>query len=524
MIRREALKNGRVLSELVKMCKAENSLENTYGLLRCLRDASVWIPMNMKVSDTDVKKLLASKVGDTITTADDIRAKPDILVQQDTGEKVFPVFSQKEQAPADYAQHFSWLQLDFMLVCEWVHADDDLAGIMIDPFTACYFFPKKNIRTIKQLESELVVENGRDLNKFKGCLVGGAMGDALGYPVEFRSTMEQIREKYGEKGITRYDVKDGKALISDDTQMTMFTANGLLFGYTKLAQNSSMKKPEYYIWKAYKDWYTAMRREVPKQWRSWLHEVPGMVAVRGPGHTCTSALRKWDMGRIDKPLNDSKGNGGVMRVAPIGLYFDDQHKIAETCMLGATATAATHGHPLGYIAAAAMVYIINQLAYSNCVVRLAVSESMRIVQILFPHNNEDVEVLLRLLNLAIDLSEQDIDDCAAIEQIGKGGVAEEALAIAVYCSVKYQDHFEKAIIAAVNHSGDSDSTGSITGNILGAYWGYDALPESFQADLECLDTILEIAEDLYHGPAVLAKPFEEIDDAWKRKYIDCRRP
>lgn len=63
-----------------------------------------------------------------------------------------------------------------------------------------------------------------------------------------------------------------------------------------------------------------------------------------------------------------------------------------------------------------------------------------------------------------------------IAQLGVGWVGEEALAISVYCALKYQDDFKEAVIAAVNRNGDSDSTGAITGNILGAYLGLSRIP------------------------------------------------
>lgn len=87
----------------------------------------------------------------------------------------------------------------------------------------------------------------------------------------------------------------------------------------------------------------------------------------------------------------------------------------------------------------------------------------------------------------------------AIELIGGGWVGDEALAIALYCAAKYFDDFEKAMIAAVNHSGDSDSTGAITGNILGAVLGYEALPDFYKKDLELHDVILAVADDLWEG-------------------------
>ena len=67
----------------------------------------------------------------------------------------------------------------------------------------------------------------KNQDKFRGCLIGGAIGDALGYAVEFLQ-ISRIRQKYGDNGITSYELKNGIAEISDDTQMTLFTANGLL--------------------------------------------------------------------------------------------------------------------------------------------------------------------------------------------------------------------------------------------------------------------------------------------------------
>lgn len=72
----------------------------------------------------------------------------------------------------------------------------------------------------------------RDLNKFRGCLIGGAVGDALGYAVEFLPA-SAIFKKYGENGITEYELHREVAEISDDTQMTLFTATGLLIGTTR---------------------------------------------------------------------------------------------------------------------------------------------------------------------------------------------------------------------------------------------------------------------------------------------------
>ena len=75
-------------------------------------------------------------------------------------------------------------------------------------------------------------------------------------------------------------------------------------------------------------------------------------------------------------------------------------------------------------------------------------------------------------------------------------MAEETLAIALYCSLRYQDDFSAALTASVNHNGDSDSTGEVTGNIMGALHGFEAIEDKWKKDLELSEVIMEMAEDL----------------------------
>ena len=136
---------------------------------------------------------------------------------------------------------------------------------------------------------------------------------------------------------------------------------------------------------------------------------------------------------------------------------------------------------------------------------------------IFP-NAKHMDELLTLIQKAIALSEDNTDDLNAIRQLGEGWVAEETLAIAVYCALKYSNDFEKGIIAAVNHDGDSNSTGAVAGNILGATLGIDAIPQKYLNDLELKDIILEIAEDLHHDCQITE--YGPRDNLWERKYIE----
>ena len=93
------------------------------------------------------------------------------------------------------------------------------------------------------------------LDRIRGCLFGGAVGDALGYPVEFLGE-DKIFSRYGNGGIQNYelDKESKKALISDDTQLTLFTANGLLFGDTRGCMRGIRGWPRSYVSMAYQDW------------------------------------------------------------------------------------------------------------------------------------------------------------------------------------------------------------------------------------------------------------------------------
>ena len=132
--------------------------------------------------------------------------------------------------------------------------------------------------------------------------------------------------------------------------------------------------------------------------------------------------------------------------------------------------------------------------------------------------DKHLKELTDMIDLAVELSENNEPDLANIHRIGEGWVAEETLGIAIYCALRYQNDFSAGIIAAVNHKGDSDSTGAVTGNILGAQLGYNAIDEKWKKNLELHDVILEMADDLCHGCQLDEYSYYE-DPDWTRKYI-----
>ena len=370
----------------------------------------------------------------------------------------------------------------------------------------------------------------KSLDKFRGCLIGGAAGDALGYAVEFMGE-SFIFAKFGQPGITEYLLHNGKAWISDDTQMTMFTANGLLFGTTRGRTRGIMGPYPGYIAASYRDWYKTQFERYDNCNRkfitSWLMNVPELFAPRAPGNTCLSAIDEGCCGTVEKPINHSKGCGGVMRVAPIGLYFGESRMAPLAVdLMGAVAAALTHGHEMGYIPAAMLVHIVRLVSHNDEItLKEAVLDSMSAMELLFP-DAEELPGFLKLIGRAVELSEGDGSDLDAIHALGQGWVGDEALAIAVYCALKYPNDFDKAMIAAVNHSGDSDSTGAIAGNILGAYLGLSGIPKKYIDNLELVDVLTELADDLYYDCQIseYSRPTDPRGIAWEKKYVDITYP
>ena len=369
-------------------------------------------------------------------------------------------------------------------------------------------------------------------DRIRGCLIGGAAGDALGYPVEFFSE-QTLRERCGDGGIRQYlpDPVSGTARISDDTQMTLFTANGLLVGDTRMALRGIGAQPHDYVSRAYQDWLITQRTSAPARDTHasicWLMDIPALYRCRAPGSTCLSALTQ-QQGQpplesyISHPQNHSKGCGAVMRVAPLGVSRYTAVPIEALDREGAELAAITHGHSLGYMPAAVLTHILHRIVYPERTQTLLqiVCEARDTVRALFA-GDKHLDELTARIDLAIRLADNAEPDLANIHRLGEGWVAEETLAIAIYCALRHADDFSAGIIAAVNHCGDSDSTGAVTGNILGALLGYDAIDKVWTRDLELRDVILELADDLDRRRECL-QDRRNIDRDWAQKYVEGR--
>jgi len=325
-----------------------------------------------------------------------------------------------------------------------------------------------------------------------GSLLAGALGDALGAPVEFLSLAE-IRRRYGPKGITDLDEAYGRiGAITDDTQMTLFTLEGLLRARCRSGHGGN-GSPVPAVYHAYIRWlYTQGERSALSRpidhLDGWLVSVEELHSRRAPAATCLASLREGEPGTVDHRINDSKGCGGVMRVAPAGLVDD-----ADPFQLGADLAALTHGHPSGFLSAGALALILDRLVHG---VSLADAARIAIDRLrIEPEGDECAAALDR----AIDACRTASPSAETVERLGKGWVGEETLAIGLYAALAAGDDLAQGLRLAVNHGGNSDSTGAIAGSILGAELGLGAIPLPWLEALELRDEIRTLAHDLTTG-------------------------
>lgn len=335
-------------------------------------------------------------------------------------------------------------------------------------------------------------------DRARGSLIGGAVGDALGYAVEF-DRLNQIRKRYGKPGITGYEYDaEGIALFSDDTQMSLFTADGLLRAACAGEHLPSEISP--YITASYGDWYRTQGGHTGVAADGWLLGEKRLWARRAPGMTCLNAMSAIAAGI--PVANDSKGCGGVMRVAPIGIYSAAHPEVLtpqQAGELAALAAEITHKHPLSTYASAALTMIVAQCIAADRVVHARLKEIVYdTLQILEEEHpcDADFRIFENLMLRAMKYADSGIPDDEAISKLGEGWVAEETLAIALYSALRHFDSFENCIVCAVNHDGDSDSTGAVAGNILGAVRGYEGIPEKYRRGLELHDLLMSVADDL----------------------------
>ncbi|MER7014921.1 type VII secretion system-associated protein [Saccharopolyspora sp. NPDC000359] len=354
--------------------------------------------------------------------------------------------------------------------------------------------------------------------RFVGSMLAGAVGDALGYAIEFHD-IGTIRRDHGDAGLTAPVLRDGVAQISDDTQMMLFTLEGLIRAHVARRMNPVDNDPVPEVQHAYQRWFHTQghpwhevggpyARQL-QQPDGWLITNRGLFQQRGPGRTCISALRTFAQTHQHPTpqhrVNDSKGCGGVMRAAPVAVWSNDP---AEVFYAAVGTAALTHGHPSGFLSAGVLAVIVHQLIRD-----VSLPDSVRLARDLLLRWRGHEEQL-RALDNAVELARRGPVSPEEIEStLGRGAVGEEALAIGLY-AVQATDNLRDALLLSVNHSGDSDSTGIVAGNIGGALYGTRAIPQEWLNTLE----LRQVIETLANDALAEFSPGPPNDQAWLQRY------
>ncbi|WP_326581733.1 ADP-ribosylglycohydrolase family protein (plasmid) [Actinacidiphila glaucinigra] len=340
-------------------------------------------------------------------------------------------------------------------------------------------------------------------SQIRGCLLGGALGDALGNPAGlFQSLRKGAVEPVA-------DVSGIVAQVTDATQMTLFTAEGLIRARVRaLIKEVTAGQETFFIHDAYLRWLETQENSGPppasgrsdmeasqhSRVRSgWLRQQSWLYARRSPGKASLNGLRHEFVALPDAeidgtrgPVNPgSKGCGAVMRSAPIGLTGFDPRR---TFTVAANSAKITHGHPTGYYAASALATIIAYILQGYPIDRATHCAMSHLTK---HRGHEETSTALRG---AIDLAAVGRPTSDKVRSLGAGWVADEALAIAVYCALA-GGSVREALQLAANHSDNRGTTGAICGNLLGACHGDVGLPTDWLALVEGRGVISELSDD-----------------------------
>ncbi len=306
------------------------------------------------------------------------------------------------------------------------------------------------------------------LSRFQGCMLGLAVGDALGRPTEFLHSMEQIRQEFGPAGVT--DLKSDRhpaGTYTDDTQMSLCVARALIrAGHQTLDELMEDMAAEFVAWN-----------------RSPEND-------RAPGNTCMAGCANLERGLPwrEAGVAESKGCGSAMRTAPIGLFFhEDQTRLIEVAR---ASSLATHGHPTALAAAAGtallLAWAVNGDEPEDYPRRLA--ETLMAM----PGGGETAALVAKVPGLL----DSPPDEVLRKGVLGEAWVADEAVASALYCFCRSPDQYRETVITGANTVGDSDSIACIAGAVSGAYNGLAGIPDEWRQRVEQSEYLHDVGEGL----------------------------
>ena len=347
----------------------------------------------------------------------------------------------------------------------------------------------------------------------QGCLLGLAVGDALGFTVDGQ-TLEEICADYGPNGLLGYDLANGCADVTSYTQLAAFVGNGLLLSVSR-------GKKEYlpYIILSLREWARNQQfHRDPEKSYCWVAKPKVLRLHNNRDARMLDALRAETLGTVDAPINRNAGPGVLAPAVALGMFYDPRRMDMDRLTELAVQTAAlTHGGPEAILSAAVLSRCI-----ADClnepeksfpdIFTDAVQAMQDRYQETFPTHTE---LLAARIRQAVCLSQDtSLSVRGSMERLACNS-APSCLAGAMYACLTSHGDFDTAVITAVNHSGLSAAVGAVTGALKGARVGMDALPEFYLESLSPASVLSELASDLAQGSLTSGL----FDDDWDHKYI-----
>lgn len=341
--------------------------------------------------------------------------------------------------------------------------------------------------------------------RYTGCLLGAAVGDALGWPLEQLSAeaFDDARVGGRVEALRSYVPVDGRpGLAGDTTQLLLFTAEGLLRAHNRHCAGQPAD-PAGSVHRAWLRWLDTQRLGGPPlRTDGWLAGLPELYARRARGQTTLQALRTGLMGRPDRPINNARDAAPLARVAPVALTHG-----WDPAVLGRDVAAITHGDALVQLGAGAVARLLQEL-----VLGAALPQAVDVVWAdLEPQAG--ARPLVEAVERALDAADVGEPTARRVASFGDGRDAPSALAIALYCTAA-TDTFGDAVGLSVLHAGASEWTGALTGALCGARYGAGAVPAALAQDLELGARVAAVAGDLYRHFA--SGRFEPNVEDWNR--------
>ncbi|MGW2961727.1 ADP-ribosylglycohydrolase family protein [Streptomyces sp. NPDC001220] len=336
-------------------------------------------------------------------------------------------------------------------------------------------------------------------SRVRGTLLGTAVGDALGGPVD-GLTLEEIRAAYGPEGLVDLGFGYGRrGTVTHHTQLTLFTVDGLI--RAQVRRDTGAWHPPTDLHRAYLRWAATQRDWGPDERRKedgWLAREEWLYARRDPTRSLLIGLGDETMGTLESPKNpDDMGPEAVARSAPFGLLVGWEPQLVV--QLAVECAAQTHGHPTACLSAGAYAVIVHALARGDSLDG-AVQRALALLAARPGH-----QPVSDALQHALGAVRQGMPSPARVEELTGDGAADGTLAAAVYCALVGED-VRHGLSLAVNQAGPSAVAGALTGGLLGALHGETALPPAWVAELEGRPTILQLADDfameMTQGPAL----------------------